>query len=235
MSEQTFVNDDVFKYLPTLAEDTFDLCVADPPYAISNSRVFTRKGAKDIRQDFGFWDHVDFDVFTAGWLAGARRVTRGDLYAFCPLEKIGLFAELAGEAYAGAAVWHKTNPAPSFMKRAWVSSCEAIVRIRQGGTFNWLGQNEMHNHFLETPICMGKERKEGGHPTQKRLDVCEWIMRIGSNPGDLVLDLFAGSGTTSAVCQKLGRRFVAIERDPIYFQNLTARLRAGTSWTTAAS
>jgi site-specific DNA-methyltransferase (adenine-specific) len=57
-------------------------------------------------------------------------------------------------------------------------------------------------------------KEKTGYPTQKPLGVLERIIRASSNPGDLVLDFFAGSGTTGAACLKLGRRFILVDNNP---------------------
>lgn len=54
-------------------------------------------------------------------------------------------------------------------------------------------------------------REKTGYPTQKPLKLLERIVRVHSNPGDLVLDFFAGSGTTGVAAAKLGRRFMLID------------------------
>jgi hypothetical protein len=70
------------------------------------------------------------------------------------------------------------------------------------------------------PICQGSERvRENGrkaHSTQKPEELLYRIILATSNPGDLVLDPFAGSGTTAAVAKKLGRNFIGFEREPSY-------------------
>lgn len=57
-------------------------------------------------------------------------------------------------------------------------------------------------------------KEKTGYPTQKPLGVLERIIRASSNPGDLVLDFFAGSGTTGTACLKLGRRFILVDNNP---------------------
>ncbi len=58
----------------------------------------------------------------------------------------------------------------------------------------------------------GRERT--GYPTQKPLGILRRIVLASSNPGDLVLDFFAGSGTTGAACLELGRRFILVDNNP---------------------
>jgi site-specific DNA-methyltransferase (adenine-specific) len=54
-------------------------------------------------------------------------------------------------------------------------------------------------------------REKTGYPTQKPLKLLERIVRVHSNPGDLVLDFFAGSGTAGVAAVRLGRRFLLID------------------------
>lgn len=58
----------------------------------------------------------------------------------------------------------------------------------------------------------GKERT--GYPTQKPLALLRRVVLASSNPGDLVLDFFAGSGTTGAACMEFGRRFILVDDSP---------------------
>jgi len=65
-------------------------------------------------------------------------------------------------------------------------------------------------HTIVSPT--GRERL--GYPTQKPIGVLRRIVRASSNPGDLVLDPFAGSGTAGAAAAELGRRFLLIDDSP---------------------
>ena len=123
-------------------------------------------------------------------------------------------------------VWHKTNPIPNIRKSSFLNSCELIVCLwNKGHTWNFTKQNEMHN-FIESPICMGKERlKNPKHPTQKPVKILEHIIKIASNPNDIVCDMFMGVGSTGAACKNLGRRFLGIEYDNIYYNAAVERLK----------
>ena len=71
------------------------------------------------------------------------------------------------------------------------------------------------------PICNGHERlknKDGekAHPTQKPEALLHRIIVSTTNPGDIILDPFFGSGTTGAVAKKLGRNFIGIEQEESY-------------------
>ena len=68
----------------------------------------------------------------------------------------------------------------------------------------------------------GKEKT--GYPTQKPLGIMERIVRVHSNPGDMVLDFFAGSGTTGAAAAKLGRGFILVDNNAEAIRVMEKRL-----------
>lgn len=63
-------------------------------------------------------------------------------------------------------------------------------------------------------------------PCYKPVALCSYLVKALSNPGDIVLDPFSGSGSIGVACKKLGRKFIAIEKDPDYFQKSVDRLEA---------
>jgi len=66
------------------------------------------------------------------------------------------------------------------------------------------------------------------HPTEKPEELLERIILLGSKEGDTILDPFMGSGTTGAVAQKLGRRFIGVEIDGEYFNIAKERIDSST-------
>jgi site-specific DNA-methyltransferase (adenine-specific) len=93
-----------------------------------------------------------------------------------------------------------------------------------------LRPQESSRHFREdgdtwyVPRVCGTFRERVDHPCQMPEAVLERIIRVASNPGDLVLDPFAGSGTTVAVAKKLGRRYLGIELSDLYAKRIRQRL-----------
>ena len=78
-------------------------------------------------------------------------------------------------------------------------------------------------HTIVSP--MGKEKT--GYATQKPEGILRRIVQASSNEGDWVLDFFAGSGTTGAVAQQLGRRFIVVDQNPEAIEVMRRRLGAG--------
>jgi len=75
-------------------------------------------------------------------------------------------------------------------------------------------------HTIVSPT--GKEKT--GYPTQKPLGIVERIVKLHSQPGDLVLDFFAGSGTVGEACGNLGRKFVLVDSNPEAIEVMKRRL-----------
>ncbi|MCL5731783.1 MAG: site-specific DNA-methyltransferase, partial [Candidatus Thermoplasmatota archaeon] len=115
-------------------------------------------------------------------------------------------------------VWHKTNPPPKLYRAGFLNSCELIVCMwNKGHIWNFGRQSEMHN-FIESPICMGRERvKNPTHPTQKPLKVLNKIIEIASHQSDVVFDPFMGVGSTGVSAVQLSRNFIGFEVNPEYF------------------
>ena len=67
-------------------------------------------------------------------------------------------------------------------------------------------------------------RKGKLHPTEKPVDLCEWLVKTYSNKGDVVLDNCMGSGTTGVACKNLNRNFIGIEIDKEYFEKAEKRI-----------
>ncbi|MEX2217670.1 MAG: site-specific DNA-methyltransferase [Phycisphaerales bacterium] len=117
----------------------------------------------------------------------------------------------------------KRTPLPSFSKKNWRSAFEnCMYLVKEGATpvFNFLSQKEMQNVYPHR-----SSEKLTDHPTEKPLGMIRRIIEVSSNPGDLVLDPFMGSGTTALACVQAGRRFVGFDKEPAYIQMAEARLK----------
>jgi len=234
---------DCFEILPEI-DDTVDLVLTDPPWNISREAVIHRVmnpkkykyTGKDISLDFGEWDHFESEEayleFTRRWMEEAVRLLKpsGHLVSFfdqnltTELIRIGrnLGLKMRQHLY-----WLKTNPVPRAKKVDFMVALEHACWFtkppRKGATFNYqLGQQR---NYVEAGIPTGKWRI---HPTQKPLKVLKVWIEYLSNPGDLVLDPFAGSGATAVACEVLGRRWIAIEKEREYFEKAVEWLESTT-------
>jgi len=181
------------------------------------------------------WDNAPADEWEAligELLIELARVTRkgGALVVFMAaikVETIIRLAQAAGFYYKTTGVWHKTNPMPRNMNLHYINSTESwIYFINQAktGTFNNDGR-ALHD-YIESGVTPASEKRHGKHPTQKPLAVMRHFIETLTNPGDTVLDPFAGSGSTLVAAAELGRAPLGIELDQAYCDLINARLRA---------
>jgi len=68
-------------------------------------------------------------------------------------------------------------------------------------------------------------KKESAHPTEKPRSIIQKYIQVSSNPNDLILDPFLGSGTTARACKDLGRNFIGFELSEKYCAIADGRLR----------
>ena len=106
---------------------------------------------------------------------------------------------------------------------------KAIPTIRKGrdnGTNYGDSAKDAVQEFENYPRSVIHFPSEGKtvHPTQKPVALFEYLIKTYTNPGDLVLDNCAGSGTTAVACKQTGRRFICIEKDPDYWLKASARI-----------
>jgi site-specific DNA-methyltransferase (adenine-specific)/modification methylase len=175
------------------------------------------------------WDQKTLDP--ADWVNEFQRILKptGNIFAFTNYNLLGKWHAAFDPKFDTFQymVWHKTNPVPKVRRAGFLNSCELIVCMwNKGHTWNFTNQKQMHN-FIESPICMGKERlKDPIHPTQKPVRVLQHIIKLASNPGDIVFDPFMGVGSTGVAALRLGRRFIGVEIDKAYFRATQNRLEA---------
>jgi modification methylase len=136
-------------------------------------------------------------------------------------------------------VWIKTNPMPNFRGVRFTNAHETLIwaqKIKgERYTFNYQAMKSLNDGLQMRsdwilPICNGKERiridGNKAHATQKPEALLYRVIQSSSNPGDLVLDPFFGTGTTGAVAKKLHRHWLGIERDEAYVRIAGERLAA---------
>lgn len=222
-------NGDAKSLIKQIPDKSIDLILIDPPYNLSNYSTgnidFTWR--KSINNDLADWDKKVFNV--EEWADDFVRILKpnGNIFAFCSYNLIGDWHKTFDPLFDTFQylVWHKTNPVPKFRRAGFLNSCELIVCMwNKGHIWNFTKQSEMHN-FIETSICMGKERlKNPNHPTQKPLKVLNKIIKWASNEGDVVLDCFMGVGSTGEAALSNGRKFIGFELENTYFQAAKKRL-----------
>ena len=242
---------DCLEVMRALPEASVDLIFADPPYNLQLGGELTRPDNSRVDGVDDAWDRFEsfetYDAFTRGWLAEARRILKPDgaiwvIGSYHNIFRVGATIQDLGFWILNDVIWTKTNPMPNFRGTRFTNAHETLIWAAKEKTsrytFNYAALKianddlQMRSDWL-LPICTGNERLKGAsgaktHPTQKPEALLYRILVGTTNPGDIVLDPFFGSGTTGAVAKMLGRRFIGIERDPDYLAAAAKRIGAVT-------
>ena len=221
-------NEDCLQTMSKIPDNFVDLIITDPPYNISkenDNRDISKANSPIMRRgsllnyDFGKWDNMkrsDFLRFTNKWLKEGCRILKdgGTFISFFNKEDIsylGWVAKRYGIRTRTIFTWHKTNPVPSFRKVNYLSSTEFIWIGSKGNkawTFNFLMQKEMHNFYETSNASAYSETK---HPTEKPIELIDYLVNIHSNENNVIYDCFVGSGTTIVSCLKYKRKYIGSE------------------------
>ena len=240
------------KKLPTAS---VDLVFADPPYNLQLDRELLRPNNQSrvagVDDDWDkFADFAAYDRFTRAWLSECRRILKPDgaiwlIGSYHNVFRMGTALQDLDYWMLNDVIWRKVNPMPNFRGRRFTNAHETLIwasRDRKSRyTFNYESLKALNDDLQMRsdwlfPICSGPERlkDDGGrkaHPTQKPEALLHRLLLATTNPGDVVLDPFFGTGTTGAVAKKLGRRFLGIERDPDYVAAASERIAKVTAHT----
>lgn len=242
--------DDCLAGLYSLPDESVDLVFADPPYNLQLEGALTRPDNSLVDAVDDDWDKfgsfAEYDAFTRAWLAQCRRVMKKNATLFVigsyhNIFRVGTALQDIGFWILNDVVWRKANPMPNFRGRRFTNAHETLIWAARGPeaknyTFHYEAlkagneDTQMRSDWF-IPLCTGEERLKDAdgrklHPTQKPEALLARVLLAATNPGDVVLDPFFGSGTTGAVAKKLGRHFIGIEREPAYAAAAEARIAA---------
>lgn len=224
-------NGDCIEVLKTLKPNSIDLIFADPPYFLSNGGKSIHSG-KVVSVNKGKWDDKNsYDnhlEFTKEWMKLCYKVLKfdGSIWISGTVHNIfdiKNYLDEIGFKVINIVVWHKSDSPPLIYKNKLKFSYELIIWASKGfkHKYNYDDMFKINNDELQDvwtiPAVGMKEKKFGYHPTQKPEELLERIINATSNPGDVVLDPFSGSGTTCFVAKKLNRNFIGIEKEKEYF------------------
>lgn len=239
---------DSIEILAGFPEDSVDLIFADPPYNLQLQNELWRPNQTKVDAVDEDWDRFDdfaaYDAFTRAWLGACRRVLKptGTLWvigSYHNIHRVGAILQDLGFWTLNEVTWVKTNPMPNFRGVRFTNAHETLLWVQKARgakyTFNHQamkalnGEKQMRSDWL-LPLCTGSERlKVNGkkaHPTQKPEALLYRVIASSSNPGDVVLDPFFGTGTTGAVAKRLHRRWIGIEREGSYIKLAQERIDA---------
>ena len=238
---------DCIEVMRALPAGSVDLIFADPPYNLQLKGDLHRPDNSRVDAVDDHWDQfasfAAYDSFTRDWLAAARRILKpnGAIWVIGSYHNIfRLGAELQNQGFwiLNDVVWRKSNPMPNFRGKRLTNAHETLIWASKSEaakyTFNYealkaLNEGVQMRSDWVLPICTGAERLKDdagdkAHPTQKPESLLHRVILGTTNPGDVVLDPFFGTGTAGAVAEMLGRDFIGIEREVAYREAAQKRI-----------
>ncbi len=239
---------DCIQMMRMLPDASIDCVFADPPYNLQLRGELRRPDdslVDGVDEEWDrFTDFASYDAFTREWLTECRRLLRKDgtlwvIGAYHNIFRIGAILQDLGFWILNDVIWRKSNPMPNFRGRRFTNAHETLIWAARGQgsryRFNYQAMKSLNDDIQMRsdwfiPLCTGPERlrNEHGlklHPTQKPEALLHRVLLASTNQDDIVLDPFAGTGTTAAVAKRLRRRYIAIERHPAYVEAALGRLR----------
>lgn len=239
---------DCREQLGRLPEESVDLIFADPPYNLQLSQDLWRPNQTKVEGVTDKWDQFEsfeaYDDFTRTWLKACRRVLKPNgaiwvMGTYHNIFRLGKHLQDLGYWLLNDVIWVKTNPMPNFRGVRFGNAHETLIWAAKSKeskyTFNhhamkaFNGGKQMRSDWV-LPICSGSERMklEGkkAHSAQKPMALLYRVILSTTNPNDVVLDPFFGTGTTGAVAKKLHRNWIGIENDERYLALAQERIDA---------
>lgn len=231
---------DCLSLMASIPDKSLDHVISDPPFELE-AHTKQRRSLKDATQKRGAVNtgeirRIDgalpFPAITeeqrcesaAHW----ARITKRWCVAFCQIEAIANWRSVltgAGLEWVRGGIWRKPDGMPQFTGDRPGQGFESLAIAHQPGRKRWNGGGR---HAVWTFTL---DHGHGGgvrneHPTQKPIALMMALVSDFTDPGDVVVDPFAGSGTTGIACLRLGRRFIGFEIDEGYARLASERLTA---------
>lgn len=226
-----------------------DMIFADPPYMLSNNG-FTCHAGMMVSVNKGKWDAsrgFEEDLkFHETWLSECKRILKssGTIWVsgtYHSIYQCGYLIQKLGFHILNDISWFKSNASPNLSCRFFTASHETLIWARKDKKakhiFNYKAMKEglFSEDFLKKPNKQMRsvwaintpkphEKKFGKHPTQKPLELLKRLISASTNRGAIILDPFAGSGTTGIASKIVGdRKFIGIEHDAKYIETTIKR------------
>ena len=239
---------DCIEAMRSLPDCSIDMVFADPPYNLQLGGDLLRPDNSKVDAVNDEWDKFAsfaiYDKFTREWLAEARRILKPDgslwvIGSYHNIFRVGTVMQDLGFWVLNDVIWRKANPMPNFRGKRFTNAHETLIwaaksQNQKSYTFNYEAMKSLNDEVQMRsdwllPICNGGERLKDAygnkvHPTQKPFALLHRVLLASTNPGDVVLDPFFGTGTTGAAAKVLGRHFIGIERDETYAEAARERI-----------
>lgn len=234
-------NGDALELLKEIPDKCIDLIFADPPYFGNQSGLIIKRNdghAETFDTQKAKWAYskslsYQFE-FHYSWLREAQRILKdgSTIWITGTYHSIGVInvvLQKLGFKILNDIILYKRNAPPNFKGSCFRAVTETMLWAKKniyGKTkFNYWQMKRLNNNTQMKNLWeYWAEKNPFRHPATKQQIILEYVILAGSNEGDLILDPFAGSGTTGFAAQGLGRKCIMIEIDPNYCHLIKERI-----------
>lgn len=207
---------------------TADMVFTDPPYGVAytggmkieNGKIQSNN-KKQIKNDSLDYENLYSFLLDAFLNIKAHTKEKAALYIFYAHSRSREFLNAFHDAelkQRSILIWHKTSGGFGDFMAQYMNAYEPCIYGSNGESVNWYGPTNE-----KTVWDMDKEKKCDLHPTMKPIELVARAIKNSSKPGQAVLDLFGGSGSTLIACEQLNRKCFMCELDPKYVDVIVNR------------
>lgn len=237
LKDNYLLNIDSTLGLKSIPDRHVSLVLTDPPYGIADKAKLTKSKGKIVStndawgKDFqDAWASIDdYYAWLSPFVTQLVRVMKDDasLILFLDRKYTGLITHYLERDFdlnfKNKIYFKKLNPMPGIRKTNYRSSIEEAVWFTKGKqfTFNFGPQSDMTQCYEG---AIGRKFTE--HPTEKYRWMIDPLIRNHSKAGDIVLDCFAGSGSTLLYAREQERMAIGFEKNPAFYEMAKKRLEA---------
>jgi site-specific DNA-methyltransferase (adenine-specific) len=225
---------DSFDLLRSIESDSVPLVWTDPPFFLSNGGTVCSSG-KRVSVNKGDWDRSNGAIadheFNLNWLKECYRVLKPNgIIWVCGshhnIYSVGFAMQILEFRLLNHITWEKPSPPPNLGCRCFTHSAEFLLfatKAKQGSKhqycFNYADVKDENGGKQQKDVWRISpprkwEKKHGSYPAQKPVELVTKALSATTNPGDLVLDPFAGSSTTGVAALSIGRNYLGCDSNP---------------------
>ena len=204
---------DCLEVMKDIPDGSVDMTLTDPPYGMSFQSDYRKNKYDKIKgdSDLDWLDDFVNEIY---------RVSKSNTahYVFCSFHHIDKFKQAIEHKFKikNILTWVKNNTSMGDLKGDFAPKTEFVIFFHKG--------RKLINGKRDSNVLEFKRTQNKLHPTQKPVDMLEFMIEKFSDESEVILDPFMGSGSTGVACLNTNRNFIGIELDETYFNLAKERI-----------
>ena len=213
-------NIDCMEGLKLIDDNSIDLVIIDPPYLLNINNVKNLSNMNRYANDLlNLKDGFDLKVLDLL----IQKMKKINIYIYCSKRQVKDLLNYFSNKNCNHEIltWHKQNPSP-LINNNYLPDTEYILFFREKGVKLYGNYHTKRKYYISLTNKVDKQKYK--HPTIKPLELIEYHIENSSKEEDLILDCFAGSGTTLVGAINKNRRYIGFEIDKNYYEIAKKRI-----------